>query len=52
MTKRKPAIKSKTERKLDLIFETLLHISNKLMTQEELNELSEALTDINGSYKS
>jgi hypothetical protein len=43
MVSRMPKKHSKTERKLNLIYEVLLHISKKVLSDIELADLAEAL---------
>jgi hypothetical protein len=40
-----------TDRKLELIFEVVLHIANKLLDDEAMEDLKTALAEVNGKYE-
>ena len=49
MPNRKLTVKSPTNRKLDLIFECLMHVAKKLLTDDELHEMLECLQAVNAA---
>lgn len=47
----KKRAKSKVERKLDLLFLTVLYIANHLLDENEMKLLDEELAGLNAEYK-
>jgi len=43
--------KSKVERKLDLLFLTLLYLANHLLDENEMKLLEQEMAELNGEYQ-